>query len=98
MKLPVRVFAAAVACVLAGAAPAVAVPQPPRLGWQPCGTAAGGACTTVQVPRDYRQPRAGTFQLMVAKSPATDPAHRIGTLFVNFGGPGALSADTFEAL
>ncbi|MDX6719172.1 MAG: hypothetical protein QOJ63_1426 [Solirubrobacteraceae bacterium] len=94
---------AATACALPGPAAAIAAAEPgsppvPTLDWQPCGEAAHVTCTTVKVPRDYDRPRGASFKLFVAKSPATDPAHRIGSLFINFGGPGGTAADTFEAL
>jgi pimeloyl-ACP methyl ester carboxylesterase len=44
-------------------------------------------------PPARRQPAAVRRQ-----SPATDQAHRIGSLFINLGGPGVSGADTFEAL
>jgi pimeloyl-ACP methyl ester carboxylesterase len=62
------------------------------LDWAACGDA-GAQCATATVPKDYDRPRGGTIDLAVAKSPATDPAHRIGSLFFNFGGPGASAAD-----
>jgi hypothetical protein len=40
------------------------------------------------VPLDYRHPRGRTIHLAVIRKRATDPARRIGTLFINFGGPG----------
>ena len=43
----------------------------------------------IDVPLDYADPAAGTITLAVARRPAGDPAHRIGTLFINPGGPGA---------
>jgi len=72
--------------------------KPSALRWAPCGDAANVTCTTFRVPRDYDRPNGPTFALHVAKSPATDPAHRVGVLFVNFGGPGASAADSFEAI
>ena len=79
--------------------------QAPKLDWQPCGDA-GAQCATATVPKDYGSPSAGTLKLAVAKSPATDPGHRLGSLFFNFGGPGApaaiyvevFGADLFPAL
>jgi len=50
------------------------------------------------VPKDYDNPRLGTLDVAVAKSPATDPEHRIGSLFFNFGGPGAQAAPYIEIL
>ncbi|HEY9475458.1 MAG TPA: alpha/beta hydrolase [Mycobacteriales bacterium] len=62
-----------------------AVPTP-RLDWTDCGE--GFQCATAQVPLDYAHPHEGTVTLAVNRLPATDPAHRIGSLFVNPGGPG----------
>jgi hypothetical protein len=36
---------------------------------------------------DYSNPQGQHISLALIKLPATDPAHRIGTLFVNPGGP-----------
>jgi pimeloyl-ACP methyl ester carboxylesterase len=102
VKRRVCALAAAAACVLLGAAapvaPAQAGPAIPALDWQPCGQAAGVTCATATVPRDYDEPAGATFELFLAKSPATDRARRIGSLIVNFGGPGAPAADSFQAL
>jgi pimeloyl-ACP methyl ester carboxylesterase len=91
---------AAAACAFIGAiAPAAGARQgatPPTLNWQPCGTAPNITCATATVPLDYDQPHGQTIKLHVAKSPATDQAHKIGSLFINFGGPGAGAADRFE--
>ena len=90
--------AAASPAVPAEAGPARGAKAPAPLAWKPCGDAANVTCATVKVPRDYERPQAATLSLFVAKSPATDPAHRIGSLFVNPGGPGASVADSIEAL
>ena len=90
---PAAALAAVLGC-LALAGPAAAAPV--QLTWSACG-AAGAQCTTATVPKDYDDPGAGTLDLAVAKSPATDPARRIGSLFLNFGGPGA-DAATYVAL
>ena len=83
--------------LLAGtiAAPAVAAangPQHgdrssvPQLAWADCGD--GLQCATASVPLDHDRPAGRHISLSVARLPATDQAHRIGTLFVNNGGPG----------
>jgi pimeloyl-ACP methyl ester carboxylesterase len=86
--------ALAVATALTTAAPAHAeaegVPTP-ALNWADCGDSF--QCTNVGVPLDYDQPRGQQISLALIRLPATDPAHRIGTLFVNFGGPGASGVD-----
>jgi hypothetical protein len=58
----------------------------PHLNWQACGD--GFFCATADVPLDYAHPAGATIRLAVIKHPATDPAHRIGSLFFNPGGPG----------
>ena len=50
-------------------------------------------CGTLQVPLDYDQPNGTTISLAVVRLPATDPAHRIGSLFLNPGGPGGSGVD-----
>ena len=48
---------------------------------------------TAQVPLDYDQPHGATISLALIRLPATDPAHRIGSLFLNPGGPGGSGVD-----
>ncbi|MGN9911172.1 alpha/beta fold hydrolase [Phytohabitans sp. LJ34] len=45
-------------------------------------------CATHAVPIDYAWPAAGTVGIAMLRRAADDPAHRIGSLFVNPGGPG----------
>jgi pimeloyl-ACP methyl ester carboxylesterase len=67
--------------------PSVAAhPKVPDLSWSDCGD--GMQCTRVTVPLDYDRPRGEQITLALARRPATDPAHRVGSLFVNNGGPG----------
>ena len=70
------------------ATPATAAPAPavPNLNWQPCDD--GFSCATATVPLDYAHPAGATIHLAVIKHPATDPAHRLGSVFYNPGGPG----------
>src|SRR5215213_8601746 len=85
--------------LLCGASGASAqAPPVPTLNWESCGSAPNVQCTTALVPRRYDRPTAARLTLFLAKSPATDPEHRIGSLFLNPGGPGATVADFFEAL
>jgi pimeloyl-ACP methyl ester carboxylesterase len=96
---------AAVAATFAIAVPAASANSGPSLKWKPCGDA-GAQCATATVPKDYDSPSRGTLKLAVAKSPATDQKHKLGSLFFNFGGPGApaaiyvefFGADLFPAL
>jgi pimeloyl-ACP methyl ester carboxylesterase len=59
----------------------------PALHWTPCHQ--GFQCSGATVPVSYREPHGSSLNLAVIKLPATDPAHRIGSLFFNFGGPGS---------
>jgi pimeloyl-ACP methyl ester carboxylesterase len=59
-----------------------------NVDWQDCGT---GECAEVEVPVDYDDPDGDTITLSVARSPAT--GDRIGALFMNPGGPGALATE-----
>lgn len=72
--------------VPATAVPAGGVPAVPALRWVPC--AKGFQCATATVPLDYARPGGATVHLAVIRHPATDPAHRIGSVFFNPGGPG----------
>jgi len=86
---------AAVAVLLAAFAvgPAAAAggggPQVPAIDWQPCGDDFPGfECGTAEVPLDYDRPRGATIDIALARLPASDVAGRIGSLFINPGGPG----------
>ncbi|WP_375426608.1 alpha/beta hydrolase [uncultured Friedmanniella sp.] len=55
------------------------------LRWRPC--AKGVSCASVLAPLDYADPDGTAITLALAKRDATAP-DRLGTLFVNPGGPG----------
>ena len=80
----------AVAFVAAAVSSAMASERrAPSIDWQGCGGDHPAAeCATVRVPLDYNGPSQATTPLALARFPATDPEHRIGTIFVNPGGPG----------
>ncbi|GIJ48277.1 hydrolase [Virgisporangium aliadipatigenens] len=62
----------------------------PNIDWKACGDFAPGFdCATVAVPLDYDRPEGPSISLALTRMPATDPAHRIGSVFMNPGGPGA---------
>ena len=68
------------------AAPAAARGARGGIAWAACGERL--ECAQVQVPLDWSKPRGRTITLAVARHLASDPAHRIGSLLVNPGGPG----------
>ncbi|MFN8080032.1 MAG: alpha/beta hydrolase [Kineosporiaceae bacterium] len=59
----------------------------PTLRWRACG--APLQCTRVAVPLDWSHPRGAKISLSLARLPATSKARKLGTIFVNPGGPGA---------
>jgi pimeloyl-ACP methyl ester carboxylesterase len=83
--------APALSSALAASAPSAATVAAPRLVWHPCASPEqqGFQCATARVPLDYSHPRGSKIHLAVIRHPASDRAHRIGTLFFNPGGPGA---------
>ena len=81
------VLAGVMAPVTASAAPGPGGPPVPALAWHRC--ANGFECAAARVPLDYRHPRGATISLLVFRHRATDPARRLGSLFVNGGGPSA---------
>lgn len=56
------------------------------IAWKECGD--GAQCGGLTVPLDYADPSARTIRLALIRRPATDPAHRTGSLLFNPGGPG----------
>jgi hypothetical protein len=58
----------------------------PKLDWYSC--YGGVQCTTVKLPLDYDNPKGAKTELALLKVAARNPKARIGTLFVNPGGPG----------
>jgi hypothetical protein len=48
----------------------------------------GDECATANLPLDYDDPKGPTIEVALLRVKAKDPAHRLGTLFVNPGGPG----------
>ncbi len=89
-----------VLALLAVTATSVAAParhQNRTLRWSACVDAPGYDCAHVLVPRDYADPAAGNFRLAVVRLPARDQKHRIGSLFVNFGGPGGTGVQTLKS-
>ncbi|HXY93394.1 MAG TPA: alpha/beta fold hydrolase, partial [Acidimicrobiia bacterium] len=77
------VFAPGVPSVAAGTA---ASPSATGIRWRACGHSF--ECGGLLVPVDYGNPAAGTVRIAVTRARARDPRRRIGSLVVNFGGPG----------
>ncbi|GAA2482932.1 alpha/beta fold hydrolase [Winogradskya humida] len=59
----------------------------PKLHWYAC--YGWAQCATAKVPLDYDHPYGAQTTIALLRVRATDQKHRIGSLFVNPGGPGA---------
>src|SRR5204863_100726 len=68
-----------------------------RLAFSACGDD-GAQCATATVPLDHRRHDGRKLELPVVRYPATDPdpSHRLGVLFVDFGGPGDPTAESLR--
>jgi pimeloyl-ACP methyl ester carboxylesterase len=67
----------------------------PKLRWYRC--YGWAQCATAKVPLDYDRPWGKQTTLALLRVKASDQKHKIGSLFVNPGGPGG-SATTFALL
>ena len=71
------------------------------IDFAPCPGSAVAQCGTLSVPANWAHPRGRKINVAVARRPADDPVHRVGTLFYNPGGPGdggvryVVAADTY---
>ncbi len=76
------------------AVPSRAAPSTPKIAWSPCYRDLGPfECGTVQVPLDYSQPDRAAISIAMVRLPASDQAHKIGSVFLNPGGPGGSGFD-----
>ena len=74
----------------------------PVLDWGPCGDDFGGSegppgatfsCAWATVPLDYDRTQGQTLRIALKRLEASQPTRRIGTLFINPGGPGGSGVD-----
>ena len=63
----------------------------PVLHWTTCRKTA--QCATAQLPLSYQNPHGPKIGLALLRIRAKDPRHRIGTIFLNPGGPGQSARD-----
>jgi pimeloyl-ACP methyl ester carboxylesterase len=69
-------------------------PDVPSIAWGSCGAGFPNVqCANVEVPLDYNQPKGEKTTLLISRFPASNPAQKIGTLFLNPGGPGGSGVD-----
>jgi pimeloyl-ACP methyl ester carboxylesterase len=63
----------------------------PVLYWTTCRKTA--QCATAELPLDYNDPHGATIEVALLRIQAKDPGDRLGTIFVNPGGPGDSARD-----
>jgi pimeloyl-ACP methyl ester carboxylesterase len=91
---------ALIAALVAGLSGTALAKSKPRttLDWAPCGESAPTfECATAQVPLDYSEQSGTQIKLAVTRLPARDQEQRVGSLFVNYGGPGAGAVEITQA-
>ncbi len=94
LALPTSAVSAAVTPAQQAAAQ-VRAATVPTLKWTSCGPDFPGAqCATATVPLDYDAPKGATTTIALARYRATNTARRIGSVFINPGGPGGSGVDT----
>jgi pimeloyl-ACP methyl ester carboxylesterase len=70
------------------------------LAWGSCPVSVAAApfqCATAPAPLNYAHPGGARIKLSLIRLPAADPKARIGSLFVNFGGPGGTGVSILPA-
>src|SRR5699024_6076448 len=72
----------------------------PEVDWQACEgeDVQQFDCATVQVPSDYDNPHGATTSIAMTRLPASNPDEKIGSLFLNFGGPGGPRVQNLHSL
>ncbi|KAA1425153.1 alpha/beta hydrolase [Mumia zhuanghuii] len=60
------------------------------ISWEKCGRY---ECASAEVPLDYAAPDGDRLTLKLRRLPANDPGARVGSLFINPGGPGGSGVD-----
>lgn len=91
----------ATAAAPAPAAPETIVPGAAEdISWSSCEAEGAEAfdCATIEVPSDYDEPQGATTSVAVTRLQALDQENRIGSVLVNFGGPGGPGVSTLHAI
>ena len=94
------VVAAPLSASAVAPAPSAAVPVLRGTNCHPGSAAAraGFQCASAVVPLDYQSPGSAKITLAVVRHPATGPARRLGSLFINPGGPGGRGTNEIPEL
>ncbi|MEV4252723.1 alpha/beta hydrolase [Spirillospora sp. NPDC049652] len=77
-----------------------APPATSATSWSPClhaGPGSGAQCADIKVPLSWDDQHGRSITLSLSRLPALDQKHRIGSLLMNFGGPGGAGAEIVAA-
>ncbi|MFC0622585.1 alpha/beta hydrolase [Kribbella deserti] len=92
---------AATAAAPTAASTAARGPVVPKIAWGSCGDKPElkpFQCASVEVPTDYDKPRGATTTIALTRLPATNPGAKLGTVFMNPGGPGGPGVQTLHQI
>ncbi|SEU19526.1 alpha/beta hydrolase fold [Nonomuraea wenchangensis] len=97
MRRSILVISAALTALLAMTGLAGATSAPTYYGQRPAWTSCGGGfqCATLRVPLDYAKPGGRQIKISLIRLPAT--GKKLGSVVLNFGGPGASGVDLLRA-
>ena len=74
----------------------------PTLSWSSCPSALNAPstlqCANFTVPVNWSDPYGSSFPLGIVKLPSTNSSSKIGSLFLNFGGPGVATSGIVSRL
>jgi pimeloyl-ACP methyl ester carboxylesterase len=75
--------------------PGAAVAKTAGISWSECKPGSVEQCGKLTVPLDWSKPGGAKTEIYVARVPAKDQAHKLGSLTFNPGGPGGAGASIF---
>jgi pimeloyl-ACP methyl ester carboxylesterase len=67
------------------------------IDWKACSPGKVEQCAKLTVPLDWSKPEGRKTEIYVARVPAKDQEHKVGSLMFNPGGPGGAGASIFAA-
>ncbi|NIS72483.1 MAG: alpha/beta fold hydrolase, partial [Proteobacteria bacterium] len=87
---PMKVLSTVIAFLFAASAVPTPLSAAPEIQWKDCPPAYGPGfdCGALDVPLDYDDPDGQTIAIELVRLPAANPQSRLGTIFLNPGGPG----------
>ncbi|WP_328332371.1 alpha/beta hydrolase [Kribbella sp. NBC_00382] len=84
-----------IAALVVALTPVTASATPGKITWSACKPGSAVQCGYLSVPLDWSKPGGAKTQIYVARVPAKDQAHKLGSLTFNPGGPGGAGASIF---